>query len=102
MELIVTLVVAFPLGFFVRSRGTAYVAYIAVHSFVFSFQNTELVREWSGGDHSAFPKDPGAVPWSYVLANVAIYAAGFGLVTLGHAVRTRLRRRNAEAVDLAH
>ncbi|MGI5328445.1 hypothetical protein ACQPZ8_19220 [Actinomadura nitritigenes] len=102
MELIVTLVVAFPLGFFVRSRAAACIAYIAVHSFVFSFQNTELVREWSGGDYSAFPKDPGTMPWSYVLVNAVIYAAGFGLVTLGHAVRARLRRRNARAVDLAH
>ncbi|GAA2120688.1 hypothetical protein [Actinomadura napierensis] len=97
MELIVTLVVAFPLGFFVRSRATAYIAYIAVHSFVFSFQDTELVGEWSGGDYSAFPKDRGSVPWSYGLVNVAIYAAGFGLVTLDHAVRTRVRRRVSQA-----
>jgi ABC-type xylose transport system permease subunit len=101
MELIVTLIVALPLGFFVRNRMGAYVAYIAVHSFVFTFQNVVLLRAWSGGDHSAFPKDTDAVPWSYVLVNIVIYAAGFGLVTLGHWLRHRRRERRPEGVDLA-
>jgi hypothetical protein len=101
MELIVTVLVAFPLGFFVANRMAAYVAFIAVHSFVFTFQCTELLREWSGGDYSAFPKDSGTVPWAYALVNIIIYAAGFGLVTAGHAVRTRRRRKAPQTADLA-
>ena len=37
MELIVLLLVPFPLGFAVRSRTTAYLAYIAVHAFVWLY-----------------------------------------------------------------
>jgi len=64
MELIVTILVALPLGFFVRSRVAAYVAFIAIHSFVFSYQCMELIREGVGGDYSAFPKDPRAGTWN--------------------------------------
>ena len=101
MELIATVLVTFPLGFFVRNRMAAYVAFIAVHSFVFSFQNTELLREWTGGDYSAFPKDSDTAPWSYALVNIIIYAAGFGLVTLGHTLAARRRRKTAQSVDIA-
>ncbi|MDT3442734.1 hypothetical protein [Pseudofrankia sp. BMG5.37] len=93
MELIIMVLVPFPLGFFVRNRMAAYLAYVGVHSFFFSFQNTELVREWVGGDTAAFPKDPNALPWSYGLVNIIIYAAGLGLVTLGYTVRARRRRK---------
>jgi hypothetical protein len=101
MELIATLLVAFPLGFFVRNRMAAYIAYIAMHSFVFTFQSTQLVREWTGGDFSAFPKDSGSAPWSYAVVNAVIYGAGFGLVTLGHYLRQRRSSRQQQGVDLA-
>lgn len=51
MIAIVTVLSAFPLGFFLRNRLAAYVGYLALFGYSFSFQN---------------------------------YAAGFGLVTLGH------------------
>jgi len=35
MELVVMVLAPFPIGFFVRSRLAAFVAYIAVHAFVF-------------------------------------------------------------------
>jgi len=101
VDLIITVLVAFPLGFFVRNRMAAYVAYIAVHSFVFTVQCEELLRAWVGGDYSAFPKNPDSGPWGYLLVNVVIYAAGFGLVTLGHVVHAR-RRRKAALVTLSH
>jgi len=100
MELIVMIIAAFPLGYFVRPRSAAYVAYIALHSYVFSFQNMELTREWVGGNHHAFPKDPNTVPWSYAVVNLAIYAVGLGLVTLGHRLAGRRQTRTSSGVDL--
>jgi hypothetical protein len=100
MELIVTLLVAFPIGYFVRDRLVAVLAYIAVHSFVFSFQAMQLTREWVGGSTEAFSKNPGTVPWAYFVVNLVIYAAGFGLVLLGARLATRRRRHHADAVEL--
>jgi hypothetical protein len=69
----------------------AYLAYVALHSFVFTFQSTTLLKEWNGGDYSAFVKNPAAVDWSYGLVNLLIFAAGLGLVTLGSWLRARRR-----------
>jgi hypothetical protein len=101
MELIVTLLVAFPLGYLIRQRLVAYLAFVAANSFLFTFQSTELTREWVGGSSDAFPKDPQTIPWAYGLVNLAIYGLGFGLVTLGGIAATRRRTRTRAAVDLA-
>jgi hypothetical protein len=100
MELITTLLVAFPLGYLLRERAVAYIAFIAIHSFVFSFQCMELTREWVGGNYSAFPKSSTTVPWAYLVVNALLYAAGFGLVTLGHRIGQRRRSRERAAIDL--
>lgn len=76
MELIVMLLVPLPLGYLVRDRVAAYLAYVAVHSFVFTFQTMTLTRAWVGGETEAFGKDADAVPWSYAAVNAAIYAVG--------------------------
>ena len=101
MELIVTVLLAFPLGFALRSRTAAFLAFIAVHSFVFTFQSLQLLRAWTAGDTSAFAADADTVPWSYLVVNAVIYAAGLGLVALGHRVRSRRAARPAQAADLA-
>lgn len=101
MELIVAVLVPFPLGFFVRNRMAAYLAYVAVYSFTFTYQTMELLREWVRGDDAAFPRDAASPAWQYALVNLVIYAAGIGLVTLGHTVRNRRRRKTAQTVDLA-
>jgi hypothetical protein len=85
----VTLLVAFPLGYFLESRLTANVAYAIAYLWAFIFQGIYLMRSWAGGDHSAFPKDPDAVPVSYGLVSLTIFGAGFGLVALGRLVRQR-------------
>jgi hypothetical protein len=100
MALILIIIVGFPLGYLVRDRTTAVVAYIAAHGFVFSFQSMELTREWVGGNDSAFPKNPHTVAWSYGVVNLLIFAAGFGLLALGRWVAAK-RRRRAPGVDLA-
>jgi hypothetical protein len=101
MELIILVLAAFPLGFFIRNRTGAFLAYVALHSFVFTFQTMNLTLAWVGGDYSAFAKDPNAVPWDYGLVNLVIYAVGLGLVTLGYTLAAKRRRKNTVAVDLA-
>lgn len=64
MIAIVTVLFAFPLGFLLRSRTAAYVGYVAVYGYAFSFQNVCLLRNWVGGDSSAFPTDPATLPVS--------------------------------------
>lgn len=98
MIAVVTVLVAFPLGFLVRNRLAACVGYVAVYGYAFSFQNLYLTRNWVGGDHSAFPADPDALPLSYLAVSTVIYAAGFGLVTLGHRLGPARRVRTHQPV----
>jgi hypothetical protein len=100
MELIITVLCAFPIGWFVRRREVAFLVFLAIHQFVFNFQSMELVREWVGGDDSAFPKNPKTIAWSYGFVNLTIYVAGFGLVLLGNRLATRRRERRVGAVQL--
>lgn len=100
MALILALLVAFPVGFLVRNRLAAVVIYVAAHSFVFTFQTLQLLREWVRGSTAAFPaevNDFDTVP--YGIVNLLIFAAGLGLVWLGH--RLGSKRRKADTVDLA-
>ena len=101
MELIAMVLVPFPLGFLVRNRLAAFVAYVAVHSFLFTFQTLVLVRQWAGGSFTAFEQDPAAVPLSYGVVNLVIYAVGLGLVWLGHRLGAHRRARRDAPVDLA-
>jgi hypothetical protein len=101
VELIIMLLAPFPIGYFIRNRMAAYLAYVALHSFVFTFQSTTLLKEWTGGDYSAFVKNPATADWSYGLVNLAIYAAGLGLVALGTRVGAKRRRATLPAVELA-
>jgi hypothetical protein len=103
VELIVMILVPFPLGYLVRNRLVAFVAYIAVHAFVFPFQTLNLLLEWVGGSEEAFGRYPDASTSSvlqYGAVNLVIYAAGLGLVYLGHRLGSRRRERRSGAVHL--
>lgn len=103
MELIVMIVVAFPIGFLIRNRIAAYIAFIALHGFVFVFQSLMLVIEWVGGSKDAFgsyPKADKAEVWSYGAVNLVIFLVGLGLVLLGQKVASR--RNSRAGADLAH
>jgi hypothetical protein len=92
MNLILMVLAPFPIGWFVRHRLTAYVVYIALQSFLFTFQTAELVMEWIGGSKQAFgpyPKFSKGEFVSYGVVNLAIYAVGLGLLTLGYRLRAR-------------
>ena len=96
MIAILTIVLALPLGLLVRSRPAAYLAYAIAFGQAYTFQTALLVMEWTNGSTGAFPASRsqqlfgGSV--SYLVVSTAIYAAGFGLVTLGHWLRSRRRQ----------
>jgi hypothetical protein len=98
MELLLTLVAAFPIGFLIRNRLAAFVVYLAAHGFVFTFQTLVLLVAWTGGSGEGFgpyPQGSTADVVSYGLVNLAIFAAGLGLVYLGHRLAARRRARGA-------
>jgi hypothetical protein len=98
MIAIVTVLFAFPLGYFLKNRLAAYVAYIAIFGYSFTFQTLYLLRSWVGDNTQAFSADPDKVPLDYLAVTTGIYVIGFGLITLAH--RVAAKRRNRTAVDL--
>jgi predicted Na+-dependent transporter len=102
MELILVVLAPFPIGFLVRSRTAAFIAYVAAHSFVFTFQTLNLVLEWASGAAGAFgatfPKYETAEVLAYGVVNLVLFGVGLGLVYLGS--RLGSRRRSRRAVDL--
>ncbi|SFC98426.1 hypothetical protein [Klenkia taihuensis] len=103
MEIIVLLLVPLPLGLLVRHRTAGFVAYTAVHAFVFTFQSLVLVVGWAGGvGRSAFGAFPAAdmgEVWAYGAVNLVVYAVGLGLLVAGQRVAGR-RRAEQSAVDV--
>jgi hypothetical protein len=102
MNIIVTILVALPIGLLVRNRGTALLSYLIADLFVFTFQTLDVLLNWMAGkgglgDAQAFGPNPGAFPISYSesdvfaygVVNLAITLAGTGLVLLGHRIRAR-------------
>ncbi len=108
MNLIYTLLLAFPLGFFVQTRSTALLGYLLAGSYLFSFQSTGVLLDWLGhSSPSAFGPFPDGFPAKastsetigYGVVNLVITVIGVGLVLLGHHLATRRRtRRNAVTV----
>ncbi|WP_328525766.1 hypothetical protein [Kribbella sp. NBC_00359] len=102
MVAIVTVLFAFPLGFFLRNRLAAYVAYIAIFAYSFTFQTLYLMRAWVGGNHTAFSADAKKLPLDYLAVTGSIYIVGFLLITLGHRLGSKRRSRtNAVNLDAA-
>jgi hypothetical protein len=102
MELLLTLVAAFPIGFLIRHRLVAFVVYLAAHAFVFTFQTLVLLVAWIGGSGEGFgpyPQGSTAEVFSYGVVNLVIFAAGLGLVYLGHRLAARRRARAAVPVE---
>lgn len=88
MIAVVTVLLAFPLGYFLKSRLAANTAYGMAYLWAFAFQTLYLLLDsLGGGDAPAF--EAGKFPWSYGVVTLAIFLAGFGLVSLGHWVRKR-------------
>jgi hypothetical protein len=107
VNIILTIVVGFPLGFLIRSQATGILTYVLVDSYLFTFQTAFLLMQWVDGDEHAFGARGGQ--WSavrttqlvsYLGLNGVIVALGVGLVILGHKVRsTRATNRDTVAAD---
>lgn len=88
MIAVVTVVLAFPVGYFLSSRLAANTAYAIAYLWAFAFQTLYLVLDsFGGGKNPAF--EAGDFPWSYGVVTLAIFLVGFALVSLGHWVRER-------------
>lgn len=95
MNIVYTLLLAFPLGFLIRDRAAACALYLAGGAFVLAFQSVNLLVEWADGSTSAFggpfPGHEQEKVIGYGLVNLAITAVGIGLVLLGALVARRRR-----------
>ena len=88
MIAIITVLFAFPLGFFLRSRLAANTAYAIAYLWAFAFQTLYLLLDSLGGaKNPAF--EAGEFPWSYGVVALAIFLAGFAVVALGGWARNR-------------
>jgi hypothetical protein len=98
MIAILTILTALPLGFLIPGRLAGYLAYAIAFGQVYTFQTAVLVMEWTNGSTGAFSASTsGALTgnsMSYLIVSTLIYGAGFGLVTLGHWLRDRIRSRH--------
>ena len=96
MNIVLTILVGFPLGFLIPSRSHAVIAYVLLDSYLFTFQTAFLLMQWADGDEHAFGARGGAwsaerttMVLSYLVLNGVIVAVGIGLVILGHKIRSR-------------
>jgi len=89
---IVTVLLAFPLGYLVRSRLVAGTTYAVAYLWAFVFQTLYLTldsldRGRAVRDEGAFAVDE--FPWEYGVVALLVLGAGFTLLNLGHWVATR-------------
>ena len=96
MIAIVTVLLALPAGYLMRSRLAAMTTYAVAYLWAFSFQSLYLVLDsFGGGSNPAF--EAGDFPWEYGVVTLGILGVGFGLVEAGH----RLARRRRSSVVVA-
>src|SRR3954470_2705500 len=86
MELILAILAAGPIGFFVQSYEHGLAAYLAAWAIILPVQTVVVYSEDDGG-------------WLYWLFNALILAAGVGLNRLGSALGWRRRTPKLAAVD---
>ena len=91
MIAIVTVLLALPLGYLVRSRLAAATVYGLAYLWAFVFQTLYLLLDSLGGaENPAF--EAGEFPLGYGLVTLAVLVLGFGLVNLGHWLKARSSR----------
>jgi hypothetical protein len=97
MIAVVTILSAFPLGYFLSNRLAANTTYAIAYLWAFVFQGTYLMLDsLDGGTNPAF--ETSKFPLSYGVVTLAIFAVGFAIVQLGHRVgRGRRQRRQASS-----
>ena len=77
MTLLYTILIALPLGYFVKSRSTAVLAYLLAGSYLFSYQSTIVLLDWFGHESpSAFGPFPNDFPAEASSSETLGYGAG--------------------------
>jgi hypothetical protein len=102
MNLLITVAIAFPIGYLIRPRLEAFVVFIAINAFLFTLTSVSVITSWPGGDTTlgAFPQASTSQVLIYGAVNLVVYLIGFGLVALGARAADRKHAGRAEAVDL--
>jgi hypothetical protein len=96
MIAVITILLAFPLGYLLRSRLAANVTYAIAYLWAFVYQTLYLVLD-AMNDTRGRAFEPQEFPLSYGLVTLGIFGAGFGLVELGRRVEARRRSRTPVA-----
>ncbi len=112
MNIAFTMLFAFPIGFFVKQRGLAVVAFMAADAFWFTAQTTMILLLGLTGHPSSsnafkFAAGPEHYTvswpdfWSYVAVNAVIATVGIVLVVLGNwaAAKRRAKRKDVLTVS---
>jgi hypothetical protein len=92
MIAVVTVLLAFPLGYLLRSRLAARTTYAVAHLWAFTFQTLYLTLDALTPDATNPAFEPRSFPLSYGVVTLAIFGVGFVLVEAGH----RLARRRTD------
>ena len=90
MIAVITVLMAFPLGYFLKSHLTANVTYAIAYLWAFTYQTLYLMLDSianPGSKSAAY--SPDEFPWSYGVVALTIFGVGFGLVAAGRLVRQR-------------
>jgi len=95
---VLTVLVAFPAGFLLRSHLAANTLYAVVYLWAFVFQTLYLQLGGEGED-PAFHR--GEFPIAYGLVTSTVFAVGFGLVAAGRWVRQRRASGASAAASVA-
>jgi hypothetical protein len=98
MIAVVTILSAFALGYFMRSRLAANTTYAVAYLWAFTFQTLYLVLDSFSGTSDAPAFEASDFPLSYGLVTLAIFGVGFALVEAGHRTARRRRIRREELV----
>jgi hypothetical protein len=97
MIAVLTILSAFALGYFMKSRLAANTAYAIAYLWAFTFQTLYLLLDSISRGQTLNTDDPAFVPdefpWQYGVVTLLIFIAGFGLVNLGYWLRQRRQAR---------
>jgi hypothetical protein len=95
MIAILTVLLAFPLGFFLRSALAARTAYAVAYLWAFTFQTLYLILDALQTESKNPAFEVGTFPVGYGVVTLGVFLVGFGLLEAGHRVA---RRRSARRV----
>jgi hypothetical protein len=94
---VITLLLAFPLGYRMRSRLAANTAYAVAYLWAFVFQTLYLLLDSLRATGSGAAFEPSDFPWAYGVVTLCIFGSGFGLVEAGQRLAARRGPRTVGA-----